>query len=62
MVRLIARRLALGVMTIVLVSGIIFVGVELLLPAIPVPPIWGGRPRERGWRIAAGTSASNAPP
>ena len=30
MVRLIARRLALGVMTIVLVSGIIFVGVELL--------------------------------
>ena len=30
MVRLIARRLALGILTIVLVSGIIFVGVELL--------------------------------
>ena len=30
MVRLIARRLALGVLTIALVSGIIFVGVELL--------------------------------
>ncbi len=30
MVRLIARRLALGVLTIVLVSGIIFVGVEML--------------------------------
>ena len=30
MVRLIARRLALGVMTIMLVSGIIFVGLELL--------------------------------
>ena len=30
MVKLIARRLALGVLTIVLVSGIIFVGVEVL--------------------------------
>ncbi len=30
MVRLIARRLALGVLTMVLISGIIFVGVEVL--------------------------------
>ena len=30
MVRLIVRRLALGILTIVLVSGIIFVGVEAL--------------------------------
>ena len=30
MVKLIARRLALGVLTILLVSGIIFVGVEVL--------------------------------